>query len=71
MIACRELVKALDVGSFIISEQAVKILETYKNRPQLDFENNCLCEIIECNLKHIKECLQGFKIAAKKDLGIK
>lgn len=70
-IAYRELVKALDVGSFIISEEAVKILETYKNRPQLDFADNPLCEIIECDLKYIKECLQDFRIAAKKDLGIK
>ena len=70
-IAYREFVKALDVGSFIISKEAVKILETYRNRPQLDFNDNPLCEIIECDLKYIKECLQDFKIVAKKDLDIK
>lgn len=69
--AYRDLVKALDVGSFIISEEAVKILETYQNRPELNYNENPLCDIIECDLKYIKECLEDFKLAAKKDLGIK
>lgn len=69
--AYRELVKALDVGSFIITDEAVKILETYQNRPGLNYYENSLCDIIECDLKYIKECLRDFKLAAKKDLGIK
>lgn len=69
--AYRELVKALDVGSFIITDEAVKILETYQNRPELNYYENPLCDIIECDLKYIKECLRDFKLAAKKDLGIK
>lgn len=69
--AYRELVKTLDVGSFIITDEAVKILETYQNRPELNYYENPLCDIIECDLKYIKECLRDFKLSAKKDLGIK
>ncbi len=70
-IAHREYFKALDVGSFIISNEAVKILETYKNRPELDYYKEPFFELIENDLIYIKECLQDFKLAAKKDLGIK
>lgn len=69
--AHREFIKALDVGSFIISADALKILETYQNRPRLNWDENPLFDIIEEDLKHIKECLQSFKLAAKKDLNIK
>ncbi|MDD5449581.1 MAG: hypothetical protein PHO42_03175 [Candidatus Omnitrophica bacterium] len=69
--AHKELIKALDIGSFIISEKALKVLETYQNRPRLSWEENALFDIIEQDIKHLKECLCDFKKAAKKDLKLK
>lgn len=66
-----ELAKAIDVGSFIISNEAVKILETYRNRPQLNCNENSLWDIIEHDLKYAEECLQNFKLSAERDLNIK
>ena len=69
--ATSELAKAIDVGSFVISDEAVKILETYQSRPQLDRDTNSLFDVFNQNLKYVKECLQNFKIVAKKDMGFK
>ena len=69
-MALSEVSKAIDVGAFILTDEAVEILETYQNRPELSWDDYPLFEIIEHDLKYTKECLQTFKIVAKKDLGI-
>ena len=69
--ASAELTRAIDIGSFIVSKEAVRILEIYQNRPELNWDENPLCDIIEHDLKYVKECLHNFKLAAKKDLRIK
>lgn len=68
--AHREVARAIDVGSFIISEAALKSLSVYKNRPQLDWDTNWLGDIIVQDLEYTTSCLENFKKEAKKDLGI-
>ena len=68
--AHKEVTRAIDVGSFIISEAALKALSVYKNRPQLDWDTNWLGDIIAQDLKYTTTCLENFKKEAKKDLGI-
>ncbi|MDP8212111.1 MAG: hypothetical protein P9X22_02315 [Candidatus Zapsychrus exili] len=69
--ALRELARAIDVGSFIITNEAVEALETYQNRPELSWNENSLWSVIEHDLKYTKKCLHDFKIIAKNDLRIK
>lgn len=68
--AYQEVTKAIDVGSFIISKEALKVLQDYENRPQLNWNENPLWDIIEHDLDYTKTCLKNFKKEAKKDLGI-
>ena len=70
MQAHQEVIRVIDVGSFIISKSALSVLEIYKNRPELDWGENDLIDIITQDLKHTTSCLENFKKEAKKDLGI-
>lgn len=69
--AYRELVRTLDVGTFIISDEAVRILEDYKKKPQLNWDEHDFVEIISDDVKQLTECLNGIKQEAKIDLDIK
>ncbi len=69
-LAYQEVIKAIDVGSFIISNKALTVLLDYENRPRLSWNENPLSEIIDNDLKYTKLCLEIFKKEAKKDLGI-
>lgn len=69
--ALNEVNRAIDVGSFVMGSETIKILEIYLNRPQLDYHENSFIEIIEQELKYAEECLRDFKRVAQKDLGFK
>lgn len=69
--AYSELLRVLDIGSFIISEKSIQLLESYKNRPQLNWGENPIWDIIQDDIDKTKECLKQFKQLAKHDLGVK
>lgn len=68
--AHQEVIRAIDVGSFIISEAALKVLSVYQNRPEPDWDTGWLGNIIAQDFKYIATCLEDFKKEAKKDLSI-
>lgn len=69
-LAAKELAKATDIGSFIICDKAAEILNKYRQRPQLSWDEYSLPEVIENDLKYVSECLEEFKVIAKKDLKV-
>lgn len=65
-----ELVRAADLGAFIISEEVEKILRDFLNRTIGDPNFDPLFELIETDLKKLNSCLSEVKTAAKRDLGL-
>jgi len=63
--------KMTDVGPFIISKAAADILKTLREKPQLAWNDNPLCEIYDADCAHYREALNGIKRCAMKDLKIK
>lgn len=66
--AHQEVIRVIDVGSFIISEAALKVLSVYQNRPKLNWDEDWLGDVIKQDLKYTTICLENFKKEAKKDL---
>lgn len=68
--AFKELSRAADIGSFIVSSEAAALLAEYHGRPSLPWNDTDLLDIIEADLKAVSDCLKKFILAAKKDLEI-
>lgn len=64
----KELEHAVDLGAFIISEEAEMILQKFLKRKLPNYREVAFCEIIEIDLKYVEECLTEIKTAAKRDL---
>jgi hypothetical protein len=63
--------KMTDIGSFVISESAAKVLQKLRDRPSLDWGENHPMEIREEESAHYREALNEIRICAKADLKIK
>lgn len=66
----RELDHAVDLGTFIISEEAELVLNKFQKRKLPDFREESFTGIIETDLKYIQTCLTDIKAAAKRDLSL-
>jgi hypothetical protein len=60
-----------DIGPFVISENASRILNQLRERPKIDWNEGPPDEIYEQDCKNYREALDGIKKCAKKDLGMK
>lgn len=67
--ATQEIAKAIDVGTFIISEESVVILEQYKKKIDgLGVATNSWFEYLDESYGLTKDCLRDVKLLAKQDL---
>ena len=62
--------KMTDIGPFVISEEAAKILQELRDRPELDIENNAPFDVREQEASYYREALEGIRKCAKKDLKV-
>lgn len=65
-----ELVRAVDFGAFIISEEAESIIKGFLNRRIGDPNDEPFSEILETDLTKVNKCLSEVKAAAKRDLDL-
>jgi hypothetical protein len=65
-----ELVRAVDLGAFIISEEVGEIIRCFLNRKIDDLNDEPFFEILEADLAKLNKCLSSVKAAAKSDLGL-
>ncbi|MCL4703779.1 hypothetical protein KJ068_01385 [bacterium] len=60
--------KATDIGGFVVSSQAAKILKELRDRPRLDWDENPSWEIYAQEYNYYREALDKIVRVAKKDL---
>lgn len=65
-----ELQRAIDLGAFVISEEAEEIIKKFLNRQIGDPNYEPLVDIIEYDLVQVKKCLSAVKKTAKNDLNL-
>jgi len=63
--------KATDVGAFVISDKAQKVLIDLKERPKLNWREEPSWEIYESDYLAYRETLDKIVVLAKADLGAK
>ncbi len=69
LLGSQEIAKAIDVGSFITSEEAVLVLDGYRNdMDSLNSSTNSWFEYLDDSYGLTKDCLDKVKLLAKKDL---
>jgi hypothetical protein len=66
-----KLKKVTDIGGFVISKDAVNILQELKNRPKLEWNENPPCEIYDHDYEYHKQALEKLIAIANKDLNVK
>jgi len=66
-----EIGKAIDIGSFVICDDAVSCLRDFRGRPRLDFEDHLIFELAAQESKYLDECISRLKTIAKQDLKLK
>jgi hypothetical protein len=66
-----EIGKTIDIGSFVICDDAVSCLIDFRKRPRLDFEANPIFELAAQESKYLDECISRLKMIAKQDLKLK
>lgn len=62
--------RAADIGAFVISDEAVGILQKLRDRPELKWDENPPWEICEADCTHYREALAGIRRCAKRDLKV-
>lgn len=60
--------RATDIGEFVVSSQAAKILKELRARPRLDWDENPSWEIYAQEYNYYREALDKIVRVAKKDL---
>ena len=68
--AWRDLDKATTIGAYIISSEAATLLEEFRRRPGLDWDENPASDVYEDEAKSYTKALNDFRDIAKKDLGV-
>ncbi len=62
--------KMTDIGAFVISDEASRILQKLRDKPQLEWDENPPWEIYEADCAHYREALAGIRTCAKRDLKV-
>jgi hypothetical protein len=62
--------KMTDIGPFVISDAASKILKNLRDRPQLEWTENPPWDIYEADCAHYRKALEHIRMCAKSDLKI-
>jgi len=60
--------KAIEIGSFTISEEAINCLRSFRKRPRLHEPSCFIYELAEEESKFVTECIAELKVIASKDL---
>ena len=68
MDANAELERAVDLGAFLICEKTEEIIRKFLNRHAGDLNHDTRFDLIESDLRRVKECLSQVKASAKRDL---
>lgn len=63
-----EVHKTIDIGSFVICDDAIKCLKDYLNRSRLDFEEHSISDLASQEMVYLDDCIKGLKLVAQKDL---
>lgn len=66
-----EIGKAIDIGSFVICDDAVSCLREFRGRPRLDSDDFLIFELAAQESKYLDECISRLKSIAKQDLKLK
>ena len=66
-----EIGKAIDIGSFVVCDDAVSCLRDFRKRPRLDYEDHPIFELAAQESEYLDECISRLKTIAKKDLKLK
>lgn len=62
--------KATDIGGFVISDEATKVLQELRSRPKLRWDENPQWEFYEEQCKQYRNALDKIRDCARKHLGI-
>ena|SRR5271157_4682729 len=63
--------EVIDIGSFIISDEAIEVLRYLRDRPKLTWDDNPPWDIFEEESKHCREALDKIIICARRELKAK
>jgi hypothetical protein len=65
-----EVSKAIDIGSFVICQEAINCLQDYRKKRRLDLEYNDIVDVASQEIEYLNECITTLKYIAHKDLGV-
>lgn len=65
-----EVDKAVDIGSFVICQEAAICLRTFRDRPRLHYEDHPISELASQEMKYLDDCIKKLREIAHKDLGV-
>jgi len=60
--------KAIEIGSFTISDDSIECLRKFRKRPRLKFEENPIFELAEEESQFLTDCIDELKVLAARDL---
>jgi hypothetical protein len=63
--------EAIDIGSFVISDEAIEVLRYLHDRPKLNWDDNPSWDIFDEQSKHCKEALEKIIDCARRELNAK
>ena len=70
-VAHEEIAKAIDIGAFLLSDEALERLKQYRKEEDEAGETNSWFEYLDADLAATGKCLKDLIVIAKKDLQIK
>ena len=65
-----EVGKAIDIGSFVIAEDAIACLRSFRERPRLSVEDDAISELAAQEMKYLDDCISALMIVAHRDLRV-
>lgn len=66
-----EVEKAVAVGSFVLSDEAVECLKQFRERPRLSIDDYQIFDLAKQEMKYLDECIPKLKDIAKRDLKLR
>ena len=65
-----EVNKAIDIGSFVICQDAIDCLRDFRNHPRLHYEDEPISELASQEIKYLDDCIKTLNSIAHKDIGV-
>ncbi len=65
-----EVNKAIDIGSFVICQDAVNCLKDFQRRPRLHFEDYPISDLAFQEINYLDDCIKTLNSVAHRDLGV-